>query len=67
MEKIDLLLVGMTSHNNKESVPNDIDVRLSNQSIPSEHLESKKYLGKIIDWTSKQKIILNKDKNKSMV
>ena len=65
LEKINLLLVGIASHNNKGSVPNDIDV--SNQIILCEHLKSQKYLDKINDWTSQQKIILNEDKTKSMV
>ena len=45
LEKINLLLVGMASHNMKHQVPNNI--HMSNQIIPSEHLKSQIYLNQI--------------------
>ena len=45
LEKINLLLVGMASHNNRTNVPNNVDV--TNQIIPAENLESQNYLNKI--------------------
>ena len=39
LEKINLLLVGMASHNTKQQVPNDI--YMSNHIIPPEHLNLK--------------------------
>ena len=65
LEKINLLVVGMTSFNSKATVPNDIPDH--NQYIPGENLASQKYLNQIKDWTEKQKMILNQKKTKSMV
>ena len=49
LEKINLLLVGMASHNLKNQVPNYINV--SNQIIPPQHLKSQTFLNKIQEWT----------------
>ena len=57
LEKINLLIVGLTSFNTKQSVPNDIPE--SNQYIPGNNLKSQEYLLKIKEWTDKQKMILN--------
>ena len=65
LEKINLLLVGMASHNNKLNIPNDINV--TNQIIPPENLKSQTFLNNIQGWTSKQKRALNEDKTKCMV
>ena len=65
LEAINLLLVGLASHNPKLQVPSNI--HKSNQIIPSEHLKSQEYLNQIQDWTIKQKMILNEDKTKNMV
>ena len=52
LEKINLLLVGMASHNLKSQVPSEVNV--SNLIIPSEHLKSQEYLNKIQKWTVKK-------------
>jgi hypothetical protein len=65
LEKIDLLLVAMASHNTKHQVPNDI--HMSNQIIPSKHLKSQIYLNQIQEWTIKQKMVLSEEKTKCMV
>ena len=65
LEKINLLIVGLSSFNTKMSVPNDIPEH--NQYIPQENLESQQYLEQIRDWTQNQKMILNHKKTKLMV
>jgi hypothetical protein len=65
LEKINLLLVGMASHNLKSQVPSEVNV--SNLIIPSEHLKSQEYLNKIQKWTVKQKMKLNEQKTKCMI
>ena len=65
LEKINLLLVGMASHNLKSQVPSEVNV--SNLIIPSEHLKSQEYLNNIQKWTVKQKMKLNEQKTKCMI
>ena len=65
LEKITLLTIGMTSHNSKLQVPNDIID--SNLFIPPNNLNSQKYLNTIQKWTKDQKMILNEEKTKTMV
>ena len=68
LKKVNLLLVGLASHSYKTAVRSDIPV--NNQFIPAEHLQTKEYLEKIKDWTTKQKIekmILNQNKTKVMI
>ena len=65
LEKVNLLLVGLASHNPHSSVPSDIPVH--NQFIPAEHLKSQEYLEKIKEWTDNQKMVLNQKKNKVMI
>ena len=57
LEKINLLIVGMSSYYSKASVPSDIADH--NQIIPSELLKSQDYLTQIKEWTDNQKMILN--------
>ena len=65
LEKVNLLLVGLASHNCHSSVPSDVPVH--NQIIPGEHLKSQEYLQKIKEWTEQQKMVLNEKKTKIMV
>ena len=65
LEKIALLSIGISSHNSKFQVPNDINV--SNLYIPPEHLKSQSYLNHIAEWTENQKMTLNEEKTKSML
>ena len=53
LEKINLLMVGLSSHNSRYSVPNDVLV--NNQIIKPENLKSQEYLDKIQNWTQEQK------------
>ena len=65
LEKINLLIVGLASHNLKLSVPNDILVE--NQIIDPVHLKSQQYLNEIAKWTADHKGILNEKKTKVMI
>ena len=65
LEKVNLLLTGLTSFNLKNSVPSDIPTH--NQYIPEENLESSKYVEEIKRWTENKKMILNQKKTKVMI
>ena len=65
LEKISLLLVGMTTYNVKNHIPNDIID--TNLFIPKEDLETQKYINDIQEWTTKQKMELNEEKTTSMI
>ena len=64
LEKINLLIVGLSSFNSRASVPNDIGDH--NQFIPVQFLKSQDYLNTIKEWTDRQKMILNQNKTKVM-
>ena len=65
LEIINLLTIGISSFNLKQEVPNDIPTH--NQIIPSEHLQSQKWLEEINDWTVKQKMQINEKKTKTLI
>ena len=65
LEKIHLLMIGLTSYNTKFEVPNNI--HMSNNFIPKENLKSQSHLNKIEEWTDRQKMKLNTDKTKCMI
>ena len=65
LEKINLLIVGLSSFYSKASVPSDVAEH--NQIIPAECLKSQEYLDKIKQWTDNQKMVLNQKKTKLMV
>ena len=65
LEKINLLIVGISCFNSKLSVPNDIPEH--NQYIAGSNLKSQEYLEQIKEWTDQQKMILNLKKTKCMV
>ena len=60
-----LILVGITSFNLRDQVPNDIPIH--NNFIPSEKLESQEYLDEINKWTIKQKMLINQKKTRTMI
>ena len=62
LEKINLLIIGLTSFNTRVSVPSDIPSH--NQYIPAENLKSSEYIEAIQNWTENQKMILNQKKTK---
>ena len=65
LEIINLLTIGISSFNLKQSVPSDVPTH--NQVIPSSHLESQKWLNMINDWTINQKMQINEKKTKTML
>ena len=65
LEKINLILVGMTSFYAKMQVPSDI--HQSNLFIPGENLKSQYFLDQIQKWTINQKMELNEEKTKLMI
>ena len=65
LEKINLIIVGMASHNTRNQVANDVNI--SNQIIPPNHLKSQHYLNEIEKWTKMQKMELNEQKTKCMI
>ena len=65
LEKVNLLIAGLSSFNCKPSVPNDIPDH--NQFINSAQLKSQEYLNNIKEWTDKQRMILNAKKTKVII
>ena len=65
LEIVNLLTVGITSFNLKAQVQNDIATH--NQYIPQENLISQEYLDSINKWTTKNKVLINQKKNKTII
>ena len=61
LEKINLLVIGLASHNPHSQIPNDI--LSNNQIIPAENLETQKIINHIQQWTEDKRMILNEKKN----
>ena len=59
LEKINLLSVGLASHNVRLQVPSDIPTH--GQLIPKENLKTQTYIDSISKWTSNQKMVLNEE------
>ena len=59
LEKINLLSVGLASHNVRLQVPSSPHGQL----IPKENLKTQTYIDSISKWTSNQKMVLNEEKN----
>ena len=65
LEIINLLNIGLSSHNTRQQVRNDIPTH--GQIIPSSHLMSQEYINKIQKWTEDQEMIISEKKTKSMI
>ena len=65
LEKINILLIGLTSFNAKLEVPNDINK--TNLFIPSQNLKSQDFINQIQRWTENLKMELNAKKTKAMI
>ena len=65
LEKVNLVVTGLTSWNFKASIPSDIPTH--NQYIPKENLSSNNHLKYIEKWTDNKKMILNQKKTKQMI
>ena len=62
LEIINLITVGLSSFNVKETIPSDLPEH--NQYIPSKNLKSQQNIDNICEWTHNQKILLNEEKSK---
>ena len=60
LEKINLLVIGLGSHNPHSPIPSDI--LSNNQIIPAENLETQIIINHIQQWTEDKKMILNERK-----
>ena len=65
MEKLNLILIGLTSYNFKRHVASDVGI--DQNYLPSENIKSQNYLQKIQDWTASNKSKLNVEKSKVMI
>ena len=64
LKMINLLNIGLASHNMKQQVPNDVPT--NGQVLPSRNLRSQKYIEDINRWTQNHKIIISEEE-KSMI
>ena len=65
LEVINLLSIGLASHNPRVSVPSN--VLTSNLVIPHGNLKTQEHLHKIRDWTNEKQMKLNVDKTKNII
>ena len=62
---VDLINIGIASHNFKQQVPNDIPFH--GKIIPASHLKSQAYVQNVNQWTKNQEMIISKNKTKAMI
>ena len=65
LEILNLISLGITSHNFVHQVPNDLPTH--NQIVDNKRLLSQKYLDKINLWTENQQMVLSETKIKAMI
>ena len=65
LEIINLLSIGIASHNPRIRVPSNI--MTSNIFIPPDNLKTKEHLKRISDWTNMKKMKLNNQKTKNLI
>ena len=65
LEIINLLSIGLASHNVKASVPSNI--LTSNLVISNENLKTQEHLNRISEWTKEKKMKLNVEKTKNVI
>ena len=65
LEIINLINIGLSSHNFKNQVPNDVPIH--GQIIPSKNLRSQGYIEDISKWTKNQQMLISEKKTKSMI
>ena len=64
LEIVNLLSIGLASHNFKQQVASNIPTH--NQFIPADYLQSQNYLETISQWTDDNQMELNIEKGKAM-
>jgi hypothetical protein len=65
LEKLNLILLGLSSYNFHNHVASDIGI--NQKYLPSNHPQSQEYLNQIEQWTDKNKMKLNVEKSKVMI
>ena len=65
LEVVNLLSIGIASHNYKASIPSN--VRTSGLVISNTHLKTQEHLNDIDKWTNEKKMLLNVQKTKNIV
>ena len=65
LEKLNLLLVGLSTYNFRTHVASDIGI--DQKFLPSENIEAQSSLNKIVKWTKDNKMQLNAKKSNVMV
>ena len=65
LEIINLINIGLASHNCKQQVPNDIST--DSLIIPNSSLKSQQYINEINAWPKNQEMLISEKKTKSMI
>ena len=65
LEIINLLNIGLSSHNIKQHVPSDVPDH--GQWIDNMNLQSQEYLNQLNNWSEKHKMIISQTKTKAMI
>ena len=65
LEVINLLNIGIASHNIRQNIPSNIPI--SNLKIPAENLRTQTYMNKIERWTNEKKMKVNEKKTKNLI
>ena len=65
LEVLNLLNVGIASHNLKANIPNNI--LTSNLKIPGDNLKTQEYMNKVEKWTDQKKMKVNEKKSKNLI
>ena len=65
LEKLNLILLGLSSYNFRQHVASDIGT--NQKFLPSSNIQSQQYLDKIEDWTNANKSKLNVKKSNVMI
>ena len=65
LDKLNLILQGLSSYNFKNHVASDIGI--NQKFLPSENFKSQEYLSQIENWTAENKMKLNVKKSKIMI
>ena len=65
LEIINLLNIGIASHNFRERVSSNIPI--SNMKIPGENLKTQTYMNDIAKWTEDKKMKVNEKKTKNLI
>ena len=65
LEKINLIMVGLSSYNFKQHVASDVGI--DQLFLPSENIQAQTHMDNICEWTDTNKMKLNEKKSKVMV